>query len=253
MAAAKQMLEGAQHASGDYTVEKDVLEDAKRRWGLLTIDAFASEATAVLPRYWTEQPSANSEGVDALRQQWAAGELIWAHPPTDKLAALVKHLKAPERASEVIVCAPYWKSAPWFLDLVAIADEKVKYRAGKLSRVAPDAPDRLEGWPLMIFHVPGRRASRSPASEGKGAAAEAAEDEKAEDEEQEDEEEGADEPEVEQDAREGSDNEAVCSRQAVPSWGAESGEMATAHDARSRRVRSHVTSVVRCDYVLNVY
>jgi hypothetical protein len=122
----------------------------------MTIDAFASEATAVLPRYWTEQPSANSEGVDALRQEWPLGELVWAHPPTDKLAALVKHLKLPERESEVVVCAPYWKSAPWFLDLVQLADEKVKYRAGKLSRVAQDAPDRLEGWPLMIFHVPAR-------------------------------------------------------------------------------------------------
>ena len=157
-------LEKPTYAPGDYTVDKEVFEEAKNRWGQMSIDAFASEATAMLPRYWTELPSSNSEGTDAMKQDWPFGERIWAHPPTDKLVPLIQKLKAPERAAEVIVCAPLWKSSPWFLDLVSLCDDKVKYRAGKLSRVADDAPDRLEGWPLMVFHIPGKKGKGRPPS-----------------------------------------------------------------------------------------
>lgn len=58
--------------------------------------------------------------------------------------------------AQVIVCAPFWPSSPWFRDIYYLADAKQKYPAGMLQRVVADAPDRLESWPIILFRVPGR-------------------------------------------------------------------------------------------------
>ena len=39
-------------APRDYMVDRSVFDDAQAKWGVATIDAFASEATALLPRFW---------------------------------------------------------------------------------------------------------------------------------------------------------------------------------------------------------
>ena len=55
------------------------------------------------------------------------------------------------------MCAPFWPSADWFHIVSSLADEKVKYRAGKLLKLpgVNDAPGRLSSWPIMIFRIPG--------------------------------------------------------------------------------------------------
>ena len=47
--------EGPINAPGDYTIVKDVFEEIQAKWGGCTIDAFSSEITALLPRYWTAE------------------------------------------------------------------------------------------------------------------------------------------------------------------------------------------------------
>lgn len=47
-----------------------------------TIDAAASEANALLPRFWTKEN-------DALRQPWG-GERVWCNPPYSKLEPWVE-------------------------------------------------------------------------------------------------------------------------------------------------------------------
>ena len=67
-------------------------EELQRRWGWCTVDAFASAATAQLPRYWAATAEALGEAVDALAQQWA-GERLWVHPPPALLPAVVQMLE----------------------------------------------------------------------------------------------------------------------------------------------------------------
>lgn len=151
-------------APQDYKIDMAVFDAAQARWGECTIDAFASPATHLLPRYWTQKKEQASEHVDALSDplRWKKGERIWAHPMPWQLDALVKLLERPERCAEVIVVAPSWRNAKkmapgdWLLTLSKLCDEKVKYTAGRLHKVADDAPERIEEWPLQIYHIPAR-------------------------------------------------------------------------------------------------
>ena len=45
-------------------------------------------------------------------------------------------------------------AAEWFATISAIADDSRKYMAGRLIRVAGDAPERAPEWPIMLFRVP---------------------------------------------------------------------------------------------------
>ena len=151
-------------APQDYMLERSVFDDAARRWGTCTVDAFASEATALLPRFWTLTPTPGAEGTDATQQDkcWAsADERIWAHPPAVQLEQLVALLRRAERRAEVIVCVPMWSNRDWYHALIDLADDKMKVQAGKLQRIAEDAPKRLEEWPVVIFRVP-TRAAKAP-------------------------------------------------------------------------------------------
>ena len=142
-------------APRDYRVVRSVFDEAQEMWGLVSIDAFASEPTTLVARFWTAQKCDNAEATDAMKQRWSRGERIWAHPPPDMLPRLAHLLKSPNRLSEVFVCAPYWPSTPWFRDVDALATNKKKYPAGSLKKVMrDDAPARCESWPIILFRVP---------------------------------------------------------------------------------------------------
>ena len=156
-------------SSGDYKISRDVFDEAKRKWGECTIDAFASGATTCISRFWSCSPMPGAAAVDAFVQPWAAGERIWAHPPLDLIEAFCELLTGDSREAEVIVCAPYRPTADWYFKLVQLSDDKRKHMAGKLVGVADDAPPRVREWPIVIFHVPGRtskapKASKAPES-----------------------------------------------------------------------------------------
>ena len=139
---------------GDYRVDRSVFEGAQERWGRCTVDAFASEPTALLNRFWTAKRCDAAEATDALRQPWRRGERIWAHPPPKLLPDLARLLQNEERTSEAIVCAPFWPSAQWYREIMGLSDDRQKYRAGMLQKVVDDAPGRLASWPIMLFRIP---------------------------------------------------------------------------------------------------
>ena len=147
-------------APQDYKIEIGVFEQAQKRWGECTIDGFASAATHLLPRYWTAKFEQASEHTDALCDpaKWKEGERIWAHPLPTQLLELTHLLDSPERCAEVLVCAPFWprNGGDWFLNLQRLSDSSMRRAAGCLHKVADDAPDRVEEWPMIIFHIPGR-------------------------------------------------------------------------------------------------
>lgn len=148
-------------AQGDYAVVRSVFDHAQKEWGEFTVDAFASEATAMCTRYWTQSKVPSAEGTDSLhpskwRVIWKPGEVVWAHPPIELLPALVDILKREDRYAETVVVTPLWYTMDWYTDLWHLADAELRHQAGKLHRVASDAPDRIEEWPIVLLHIPAR-------------------------------------------------------------------------------------------------
>jgi len=143
----------------DYRIDLSVFDDAQKKWGPCTIDAFASKATKVLSRFWADTPCDGVDGflgVDALAHPWVQGERIWAHPPVELLDIVCQKLKQPDRTAETIVCAPQHRSKRWYMELVSQSDEQLKFRKGQLERISEDAPARLDEWPITLFHIPAK-------------------------------------------------------------------------------------------------
>jgi len=144
----------------DYKITRAVLDDAQARWGACTVDAFASAATAVVPRFWSAQPERGAEATDAFKQDWKSGERLWVHPPPALLSEVCQMLQRPDRVAEAIVCAPVRQSADWYYTLSKLADETQKFGVGRLTKVADDAPARLDEWPIQLWHIPPRVAAK---------------------------------------------------------------------------------------------
>jgi hypothetical protein len=126
----------------DYRIKMGAFEEAQRRWGPCTLDAFASKATQVLGRFWSSthvDGVGGFLGVDALEQPWEHDEVIWAHPPVELLQAVITKLRTRERSAEVIVCAPQHRSRPWYLQLMALSDAQLSFPRGRLGPRRRDA------------------------------------------------------------------------------------------------------------------
>ena len=136
--------------NGRLRLSSEIFELVQQWWGLCSVDAFASDATAQLPRFWAEASGGAAEAVDAFAQPWAAEPLVWAHPPPSMLPQLVQLLRAEETAS-ALVCVPHWPGSPWFRMLMEMATAMATFPAGSLQRVAFDAPASLESWPVTVF------------------------------------------------------------------------------------------------------
>jgi hypothetical protein len=135
----------------DYTIAQHLFERVQSWWGECSVDAFASEATARLPRFWSDAPSPSAEAADAFAQVWA-GERAWAHPPPHLLPQLAQLLRETPSA-EALVCTPMWPGEAWYSELSELAAEMVSFPAGSLQRTAHDAPARLESWPVSVFRI----------------------------------------------------------------------------------------------------
>ena len=136
----------------EYRIALEVFEQLSATWGACSVDAFASEATALLPRFWAEADGSAAEAVDAFAQPWASEALIWAHPPPALLPQLVQLLEASPSAS-AIVCVPHWPGSPWFRPLAELSSEMLLFPPGSLQRVAFDAPPMLAHWGVAAFRV----------------------------------------------------------------------------------------------------
>jgi len=136
--------------SGDYLLARYIFDRVTEWWGACTVDAFASPATALLPRYWTPAPIGGAEATDAFAQRWR-GERLWVHPPPSLLPHVVQMLE--ETGAAAIVCAPHWPGAAWFGPLRDMATELATFPPGSLQRVAGDAPLQLASWPVTVFRI----------------------------------------------------------------------------------------------------
>ncbi|KAK3259929.1 hypothetical protein CYMTET_31091 [Cymbomonas tetramitiformis] len=100
---------------------------AEREWHQHTVDRFASELSAQLPRCYAQWRDPGYEGVDSLAFSWL-GEVNWVNPPWSLLDEVAHKLRE-ERCAATVV-APYWPGQMWFQQLEAMADEVAGLASG---------------------------------------------------------------------------------------------------------------------------
>jgi hypothetical protein len=89
----------------------------------ITLDVFASERSALVPRFFSADPSDAAEGIDAFCQpSWGCvrclgcgllhREFVALTPPHDSVAAALRKAQCDGAAGVMVV--PYQSSAPWW-------------------------------------------------------------------------------------------------------------------------------------------
>jgi hypothetical protein len=133
---------------------ESLFADVSTRHGPYTVDRFASQHTALLPRYNSRWADPKAEGlVNAFSNSWQ-GETNWIHPPIDLLDDVALKLRLePCRAT---VVAPLWTSRSWYRELLELCDEmEVLPSAASLVDQSFLAKWGVRGpgeWPLCLFH-----------------------------------------------------------------------------------------------------
>ena len=133
------------------------------RFGPHTVDRYASEENAQLPRFNTLLPCASGEGAVALSHDWS-GENNFVFPPVSELPRIAQLLfEQPGIGATVVV--PYWPAQAWFQQLLEVA---LCVETHELARVAVppaslggSARTALSGVMLSFIRVAGRPVGRS--------------------------------------------------------------------------------------------
>ncbi|KAK3260837.1 hypothetical protein CYMTET_30227 [Cymbomonas tetramitiformis] len=126
----------------DWRLNRDWFVWANKQWGPYTVDRFASEISAQLPRYYAAWKDPKCEGVDSLTYDWR-GENNWVNPPWALLDEVAHKLR--EEGAAATVVAPYLPGQSWFKELEALATEVV------IMPLCRDlfTPSKLEGSELL--------------------------------------------------------------------------------------------------------
>jgi ribonuclease HI len=112
-----------------------------------TVDAFASQATAQVARWWSYgEEGRGEEARDALARPWGA-ERLWAYPPPALLTKVLAKCRA-ERAT-ILLAVPPWPAQVWW-------PMWQEMRVGRPMALW-EHPER----PLHLL-IPGRRAPAPP-------------------------------------------------------------------------------------------
>lgn len=102
----------------EWTIAHQALEPVWRLYGKPMVDLFATRYNARLPLYVSPMIDPEALGRDAFARSWRGLE-VYAYPPT-KLVPKVLAKFALELPRMILV-TPFWPAAPWFPDLLALA------------------------------------------------------------------------------------------------------------------------------------
>jgi hypothetical protein len=125
----------------DWSLSSAAFHLMESRWGPHTVDCFASENTALLPRFFSAWASPTSSGVDAFAQPGWASENNLCVPPTECLDQLAHLLETNGAAATVVV--PNWPAQSWYQLFQELSSERL---------VLPPGSAAL-GWELVAFRL----------------------------------------------------------------------------------------------------
>lgn len=103
----------------EWTIAHQALEPVWRLWGKPMIDLFATSYNTRLDMYVSPMRDPEALGRDAFARCWSGLEL-YAYPPTSLIPKVLA--KATLEKPRLVLVTPYWPAAPWFPDLLALAD-----------------------------------------------------------------------------------------------------------------------------------
>lgn len=95
----------------DYMLDISTYNAIVQRFGLPSIDLFASYVTAKCPRYFSWFPDPNALAVDAFCQDWSQ-EFIYAFPPFSLIYKVLSKIE--QDKAQGILIVPDWKTQAWF-------------------------------------------------------------------------------------------------------------------------------------------
>ena len=104
----------------DWQISPAIFEHYRSLHGY-TIDLFASENTALLPRFCSADLCPGTLRADAFSWSWA-GEVAWVNPPWSELDRVVQMLREVPSVSATVV-VPWWPQESWFQGLLELTAE----------------------------------------------------------------------------------------------------------------------------------
>ena len=99
----------------EWQIQPRVFRFIDKLFGPHDIDRFASEHTALLPRYNSMFLDRHTEAVDAFSQDWGRNINNWINPPFALLPRVIHKIKQDSACTTIL--APFWKGTSWFQDL----------------------------------------------------------------------------------------------------------------------------------------
>jgi len=97
--------------SDDWQLEPTLFAWLDNVWGPHTVDRFASQHNAQLPRFNSRFACKDTEAVDAFTMDWS-GENNWWCPPPMLITRVLRHAEACRAQGTLLV--PAWESAPFW-------------------------------------------------------------------------------------------------------------------------------------------
>jgi hypothetical protein len=100
----------------DWRVKDDYFDFAAARWGIFTVDCFASSCNNKVDRFYSWFFNPGSLGVDSLSYQWA-GEFCWLIPPVRLIPQVILHVLVCQCQGVIVV--PFWPSSIFWPYLIS--------------------------------------------------------------------------------------------------------------------------------------
>ena len=96
----------------DWEVSKWVFDSLEQKWGTFTVDRFASNYNNKCKRFNSKWWVPDTEGVNALHQNWAKPENNWLVPPPRMVLLTLQKMEVDKGQGALIL--PDWPSAPFY-------------------------------------------------------------------------------------------------------------------------------------------
>jgi hypothetical protein len=144
----------------EWTLRADIFSDICAKFGVPTVDLFASRLNCQVPRFYSWLPDPDAEIIDAFTTSWE-GEYAYAFPPFNLIGRVLQKMIW-ERVDGVLI-VPNWPTKSWFsmlTRLMQVEPMRIKINANELfipcrnetGMTSHPLAGKLELWACQLRH-----------------------------------------------------------------------------------------------------